>query len=79
MVGLGLGQGRAAAGRYMAPGIVQQETRFVGHKAAEGTVGKSKSFVVEAGVAAGAGAGAGAGRIRKLTMGDGALTALCDG
>lgn len=73
MVGLGLGQGRAAAGRYMAPGIVQQETRFVGHKVAEGTVGKSKSFVVEAG------AGAGAGRIRKLTMGDGALTALCDG
>lgn len=75
MVGFGLGQGRAAAGRYMAPGIVQQETRFVGHKAAEGTVGKSKSFVVEAGAAA----GAGAGRIRKLTMGDGALTALCDG
>lgn len=77
---VGLGQGRAAAGRYMAPGIVQQETRFVGHKAAgaavaaaEGTVGKSKSFVVEAGTAAVA------GRIRKLMMGDGALTALCDG
>lgn len=77
---VGLGQGRFAAGLYMAPGIVQRETRFVGRKAAgavvaagEDTVGKSKSFVVEAV------AGAAGGRIRKLTMGDGALTALCDG
>lgn len=77
---VGLGQGRVAAGRYMAPGIVQQETRFVGRKAAgavvpaaEDTVGKNKSFVVEAV------AGAAGGRIRKLTTGDGALTALCDG
>lgn len=27
----GLGQGRAAVGQYMAPGIEQQEMAFVGH------------------------------------------------
>lgn len=66
---VGLGQGRFAAGLYMAPGIVQRETRFVGRKAAgavvaagEDTVGKSKSFVVEAV------AGAAGGRIRKTVV-----------